>query len=89
VIRALLLLAGVTRMFGLELDQIILILLVLGCLFVFPEFRVVGILECLGLAFAGVLFVCLQFLPSLSYQLGYLGEGEFLPFELIADFCVP
>jgi hypothetical protein len=75
--------------FGLELHQIVLILLVLGCLFVFPEFRIVRVLECLGFAFAWLLLVCLQFLPSLSYQFGNLGEGEFLPFELIADFCVP
>jgi hypothetical protein len=75
--------------FGLELDQITLILLVLGRLFVFPEFRVIGILESLGFALARFFFMCLQLLPSLTYQFGNLGEGEFLPFELIADFCAP
>jgi hypothetical protein len=84
-----LLLAGVARVFGLELDQIILILLILGRLFVFPELRVIGILEGLGFALARLFFVCLQLLPSLTYQFGNLGEGEFLPFELIADFCAP
>lgn len=83
------LLAGVTRVFGLELDQIVLILPVLGRLFVFPELRIVLVLEGLGFALARLFFVSLQLLPSLTYQLGNLGEGEFLPFELIADFCRP
>jgi hypothetical protein len=43
----------------------------------------------LGFALARLFFVCLQLLPSLTYQFGNLGEGEFLPFELIADFCAP
>lgn len=82
-------LAGVARVFGLELDQIVLILLVLGRLFVFPELRIVLVLEGLGFALARLFFVSLQLLPSLTYQLGNLGEREFLPFELVADFCSP
>lgn len=49
--------AGVARVFGLELDQIILILSILGRLFVFPEFRIVRVLECLGFALARLFFV--------------------------------
>jgi hypothetical protein len=83
----LLLLAGVARVFGLELGQIFLILPVLGRSFVLPELRVVCVLEGLGFAFTGLFFVLLQLLPSLTYQFGNLGEREFLPIELIADFC--
>jgi hypothetical protein len=85
----LLLLAGIARVFGLELGQIFLILSVLRRPFVLPELRVVGILERLGFAFTRLFFVLLQLLPSLTYQLGNLGEREFLPFELVADFCDP
>jgi len=89
VVRTLLLLGVVTRVFGLEVCQIFLILAVLRGLFVFPEFEIIGILERLGFSFTRLFFVCLQLLPAFTYQFGNLGKREFLSLELIADFCMP
>ena len=73
--------------FGLEVFQILLVCLVLRCLLVLGQTRIILLFRTVGLAFTRFAFICWQDLPSFTNDLSYFSEGQVLSFQKLSDFC--
>jgi hypothetical protein len=77
---------GGASVLGLELCQVLHVLLVLVGLLIHGQLDVVSLFSRVCLRFEGLFAIRIQLLPPLSNKLGNLGEGEVQVFHFFTNF---